>query len=568
MSLDIKSIEISHITEKSKNITNNKIYLLERESTFFHDYKCKTIIENFFIDLQISGALLETNTSNIYALKTHSSIYIIIIAHYNELIIHNYMYTLQNDVDTYKKYNTSNNLLYSYKNIENLQTQISTYKNQCRDFIANYNKNTDTYEYIQNYRYLIASYANIRTTLLGNAESLYDSSSSNNFLLLWINNLDLSSYARVETWITKEVQKYLYNSFQFSLKTEYRLSLSSSWMRAISTVIEYLLVPEKKQKIIIYGQIYFETLRILETYFDTTNVIYCDPKNWIEQLAQDILVHAPDIIFIDAVTIAFDQNIFTKTDYNSLITVLNKIDTKPNIVLDVSMKYIYLEDYCNETKIENNIIFVWSLWKYLYWWMDLWFWGFIWYPQKLHKFESMFPNFWVGITTNDAIKIPILSYHEHIRISSCINNTIKDIQNIWSSLNNDYSSILINFCNSWEGEKQTENFFWNLINIGYKNPQLSREFIYENKQEIVQIIMESAKKQGIDLSYSTSYWYYNTRVSLFMSKSIKLAPITHPCYIRISVWYTSQSSDIIKLMKMICILLTSLKDKKCPSSDS
>lgn len=526
-----------------------RIFCLKRENNT--DYGKSRIFDDFFISIDIYWWLHETNYENIFILKQHwTKSYIIICDNYDHILLHHFSYDLKNTVNTYIEYNNKKNVKFSWVILKNIWEQISVYEAQCNEFIKRYAQNdTYTYSYIQELRQLINNYAGIKTSLAWNAESLYDSLNSNNYLLLWVEDLSLSSYARVKSSHIKNYEKYVSRiiGFPHENKAE-NFYLTSSWMKAISLVIQHLIKQKNKQILIIWN-IYFETIKLLENYFWVENISYFSPERNIANLPEYLTEKKPQAVFLDTTTLAFETYSFSQKDFQQTYEYINSYNKDIDIIIDSTTKYIYAWNYCIPKNLSNNCIHVGSLWKYLYAGMDLGFWWYIHTSHNIPYLSSMFSNSGTGISHFDTFKIPIIPKSKHQQIIKLLHTKIENIQNILAekSWNINYSKVLF-------PKVKKNNFYTNLINISVdKN---SKEIIWSNKDFIVQSIIKSAKKYQIDVSYSTSYGYYNTRFSIFMCNAVKAIPIKHPYYIRISVGYTSKESEIVKLILIIEKILT------------
>lgn len=510
----------------------------------------------FFITKDIFGSLYETSNSQQFLLLQKERLYVISTLHFNILLLRNYIFTLENDLKRYKQFQLHYSVETPEDVIGNYKQQITLFQKHCDDFSNTYPQDEFwDYKYTQNLKFLISTYANLRSILLWNAESLYDTTQSNNFLLLGVEDLDISSYGRVNTWLIQNQEHYIMNVLNFQNRDSYNIALTSSWMKAIDLTIQYLL-SQKKKKILILWNIYFEITKLLEWYFNLEDIAYYDMSNWIEDIWTYIEKYSPDTIFVDSVTLSLSQDIFSKEAFHFLISQLSIHQSKASIILDITTKYIYLEDYEIPSDFKNDILFVWSLVKYLYSWMDLWFWGYLLFPKTMHDLWQIIPNSWAWINNTDALKIPILPKSHHTKISQKINEKINKIRSIILQKNHNLEGISVTFPDiKYNNNSDTDNFYWNLINIDYTHLKDWENIISKYKITLVQKIIAAAKAHNIELSYSTGYGYTNTRFSIFSYQSVKAIPITHPCYIRISIWYNSQVLDIIKLIKIIWVIL-------------
>lgn len=515
----------------------------------------------FFISNKIFGSLYEIDNAKHYMLATKWETYLITSSHFNSLVLQHYIYCLNSDILRFKEFQNNQKVHYSSETLDHYKELIDIFQNQCTSFVQKYQKEQyGDYDYHQNFRYLIASYASIRTILLWNAESLYDSINGNNFLLLGVEDLSLSSYARVKTWIIENQEHYIYNILDFPQRERYNISLTNSGMSAIELSIQYL-ISQKKKKILIFGTIYFETIKLLESYFWKENITFYDTNIWIDLLEKYLEKYTPDVIFADSMTLSFTPYILKKEDFQVLLAITKKHSSQTSIVLDITTKYTYLQDYIIPYDVQNDIIFVSSLAKYLYGGFDLGFWGYILYPKSLSFIGSLFSNSWAGIWNIDALKIPLISQRWHKELAKKRSDTLQDIQWEWEKQWKIFQNVSVVFPAPIHSTHWEDNFFWSLINIWYSIERKDKNMISYYKTLIVQKIMATAKLKGIELSYSTSYWYYNTRISVFSCESVSAIPIEHPCYVRISVGYHSKKSDIVLLIQIIWTILSYIESQ-------
>jgi len=521
----------------------------------------KKVFSIFFISHSIRGNLYESETPDIYILKDIQWVcYIVISYNYSHLLLKHYVLTLKADVSSYKKYCSEKNIYFSSQVLDNLQEHISLYKTQCDNFCQKYTKLLlDNYDQIQELRQLINQYAWLRTQLHGNAESLYDSKNSNNFLLLGVTALFDASYARVKNWVTQEYENYIQNIIGLQEVQDHKLYLTNSWMQAISRVIKYEL-SQRKKNICIYGIVYFETIKILESYFGKEHITYFDPWCNIEQLPTYLKDHCIDVIFIDTSTISFDSYSLSPKVFYNICEQVQEVDKNIDIIFDTTSKYIYHENYIPPKYYKNNIIYVGSVGKYLYGWMDLGFSGYMFIPKNIENTDISFANSGIGIKTIDSMKIPIFPKYIHIQLAQKIQENTQIIQKHWEQKKNQYPNISVSFPHI--PSDNTSDFFWSLINITYTKQHTSYNTISEHKELIVESTLSSGKKQGIDICYSTSYGFYNTRISIFNCQGIEATSIDHPCYVRLSIWYMSNPIEVIKVLHIITKVLVYIEKNK------
>lgn len=528
-----------------------KIHQIDTNSATDYNYNTQSLFRWFFIETNIHGSLYETDNPHMFLLRDSSNLYTIECSHIYTIILHHYILNLENDASRYYSYNHENDVSYSKEVLENYKEQIALLENQCKKFIQAYkNAQFESYDYIMKLRQFINMYAALRTSLLWNAESLYDSKNSNNFLLLGVEDLGLSSYFRVNTWLVDNQSHYMKSILSFPNKDNYDIRLTGSWMRAISLVLEYLL-SEKRKRVLVIWTGYFESMNMLSSYFSQEDIIYYDPQNSSHNLWDFIEEYSPEIIFVDSVSLSFYPNYFEKEAFDMLIKELRRHQSRASIVIDVSTKYTYLQDYNIPEYFKNDVFFVASIWKYLYGWMDLWFSWYILSPPKCHeKLSLMFSNSGAWVSNIDALKIPLFPSHTHTQLAENICEKIEKISQIWEKLDITSPEISVIF-----PKIEKNNFYSNLINIWYTDSEKQVQIIHKHKEKIVWKIMHLAKKHNIDISYSTSYGFYNTRFSVFMCTSVKSIPIEHKSYIRVSVWYQSEITDVVKFLNIIMSVL-------------
>ncbi len=554
----MRAISISNVKKLLKAGLNKTTVFKLKWSFTIGQENLVEVFSAFFLSETLRWTLYQYREEELFIfIASDNQIYIIFTKDIYFLVIKHYQYTLKNGIDLYLEYNNEHKLIYSKKNMKNHCQYINIYNSQCNDFLTRFPiPEYENYSFLDEWKQIINTYSSLRISLMWNAESIFDTKKSNNFLFHKNNNIDVPQYWRFENSVTKQYSKYIYSMLGFKEQGNNNLKLTSSWMSAISVVIKSL-VNKKNNKILLIGNVYFEIRRLIEQYFDYKNISYFDPGNSMKKITDVFNENIPDAIFIDSSTVSLETHSISQKDFQFLCEQSHKYNPDIRIVLDTTMKYSAVGFY-KTSNLKHNIIYVWSIYKYFYAGLDMGFWWYV-VANKVILSSLKFSNDGSVINIQDALKIPLLQRSMHTLFWNTIQRKIEHISKMWDCREKK-SSLIIRFP---EIKKWNKNdFFWNCINI-WLDLKKSDNHIFTHRRSIIQQIIDQSKTQNLDISYSSSYGFHNTTFCIFGDTWTKIAPVKYPFYIRISVWYNSQENDVIKLMSNISYALKqSLRKQK------
>lgn len=522
--------------------------------SLLHDaLKLEMIYDTFFIDQDIYGKIFKSSTTEwVYILLREDvkNVYLIVHKDYNSLLFCHYLYTLKSDISRYNRYNEEHSLESSDQTIQWYISQINLFEKECNTFEEKSKKKLlSLNEYMRYFSYIVSLYASIRTSVMWNAESLADSTVSHSFIL-HDQDKPYTNYSREKSYIIKNYEEYLYNLFDFNKRDLYQLSLTRSCMSSINLVLLYWLQQRKKNILILWVP-FHETISLVETYFETSNITHIDLDEIHTDKTKKLLEETPpEAIIVDSSSLEFKPQVFDATCFNTLIKLLKQQGNNCDILIDATVKYQYLNDYLSSS--HNNIFFVASLSKYFYKGMDLWFAGALIYPNHKEWINSLCQHTWAIITHQDAFKIPIIPKWQHKYIAESLNDKMKKIDSLLQE--KDFEDIAIYFSNNWGHDG---DFYWSYINIWFTDSS-KISLLEANRKKITELIISLAKKKNIDIAYGISYGYTHTRFTLLNIWKFESIGNEKQSYIRLSVGFSSNEDDIIQIIHIISKVLWNL----------